>query len=60
MWFLKSIAILIFALTMASCCSSKKQSQPAKDALTDRNTRDPKLNNGPPKVELQDSTQLQQ
>ncbi|WP_346239014.1 hypothetical protein ABDK00_009805 [Niabella insulamsoli] len=50
--------ILALSLTLASCCHcSKPQKTPAaKDALPDRNTRDPKIKDNPPSMELRDSS----
>ncbi len=46
----------LIAFNLSACCASKKTAPPpAKEVLTDRNTRDPKLDNNPPKVELKDS-----
>ncbi len=47
---------ILLAFMLTACCTSKKPTQPpAREALPDRNTKDPKLNNNPPKVELKDS-----
>jgi hypothetical protein len=47
----------LLAFCLSSCCSSKKtgHNTPAKEALPDRNTRDPKLDGNPPKVAMKDS-----
>ncbi|MGC4232520.1 MAG: hypothetical protein QM594_06020 [Niabella sp.] len=55
----KILVILAISINLAACCHSKKQKAPpaAKDVLHDRNTRDPKIQEGgPPKTELQDTT----
>lgn len=51
----------IFCVT-SSCCPGQKQTkQPAaKDALPDRNTRDPKLKNTAPQLELMDTSKVQE
>ncbi|HMR83992.1 MAG TPA: hypothetical protein PKE30_12710 [Niabella sp.] len=55
---LKILVILAISINLAACCHSKKQKAPppAKEVLHDRNTRDPKIQEGPPKTELQDTT----
>ena len=52
--------LLIFSLA-ASCCPTQKHAkQPAaKEALPDRNIRDPKLENTPPNLELMDTSDTQ-
>lgn len=46
---------------LGACCHSKKQGKEpsAREALPDRNTRDPKLSDTPPNFELQDTTKKQ-
>lgn len=50
--------VLLISISLAACCHSKKQkaTPAAKEVLHDRNTRDPKIQEGPPKTELQDTT----
>ena len=54
---LNTIIFFVLMFAVGACCSSKKQQKDpaAKDTLHDRNTRDPKIKDGPPKIELQDS-----
>lgn len=52
------LTILVISISLIACCHSKKQKTPpaAKEVLHDRNTRDPNIQEGPPKTELQDTT----
>ncbi|GAB3416081.1 hypothetical protein [Niabella aquatica] len=58
---LKIFTILVISVSLAACCHSKKQKTipAAKEVLYDRNTRDTKIQEGPPKTELQDTTARQ-
>ena len=59
--FLVLIVWIVFMTGLSACCHAKKQGKEpsAREALPDRNTRDPKLSDTPPNFELQDTTKKQ-